>query len=130
MRDANRVTVRVVCLSCLLVACWLGVFALVGGCGGPPREQRVRDLATVLVAVAEAEGVDELPLPVARQVASLLRGEAVEPVERTAENQIVSPLTGRPCVCITREGLTRAGAAFVRLLVGTVPGLYERGTGE
>jgi len=80
----------------------------------PPREST----KAVLAILSRMVG-GEVPSMVAAQVAAIAEGREVKPVKITPQNQIVSPVTGKLCSFITKDGLTPAGIAVVKLLLGS-----------
>lgn len=97
----------------------VGLLLAVGTGGCAPRRPTTAELVSfALVVLTQQDGV-EVPPTVVRQVEALVGGLDVEPVQRTPENQILSPITGKPCAFITTDGLTPAGVALAKLLLGT-----------
>ncbi|MBU1801515.1 MAG: hypothetical protein KKA97_04590 [Actinobacteria bacterium] len=87
-----------------------------------PTLSRVERLTKAVVAVMAMEmgGDAELPEKLLDQLVKIGQGEVHDlvPVARTSENQVISPVTGKPCALVTRDGLTLAGVLLVQFLVG------------
>lgn len=83
------------------------------GCFKPPSP----DLLTlILVALSAQEGIP-VPVKAIAQVKALIAGEEVIGVPSTPDNQIISPVTGKPCMFLTTEGLTPLGVVLVQTML-------------
>lgn len=90
------------------------------GCPRPPGTVKPLLLLAV-TAVAAQEGVD-VPAAVLQQVLAISDGDPnkLKPVDMATlkpEDRVISPVTGKPCMFITKKGLTPVGVLAVKAIM-------------
>jgi len=90
------------------------------GCNPKP----VIDVVTVIAIVAAQDGGVEVPPAVITQIQQVLSGEVptLVPVDMstlTEDDYLISPVTGKHCMFLTKKGLTPLGVILVNSIIGS-----------
>ena len=82
------------------------------------------DVVTVIAIVAAQDGGVEVPPAVITQIQQVLSGEVptLVPVDMstlTEDDYLISPVTGKHCMFLTKKGLTPLGVMLVNSIIGS-----------